>query len=691
MTKIRLKLMLSFLVIALLSILFVAGPVLRRQIHEVGSYITQNALSNLSETSTKINSFLTEPARIVKDLEPLCAKEVIDHLEMENDLASIIEGNSSLYCLYYADAAPMDEGGTLYFSAHWNPDPDYDKFTREWYVAARLSKEPIITDPYVDADTKSLVTTIAYAVQKNNEFNGVVAIDILLKDLNEMIMNNRLSKSGVSYIIDRNGDYLTNSDFDKILNKNFFNEYPEFKSHKRDFSNEDFFDLNASKNSYLAATCINEQTGWIFVTIGHRMDFYGAIRRNMIVVLIVALISICVSIIIAIIISAKMVNPIKSVDKTINEIATGNADLTQRLEVNSKDEIGSLENGFNKFVEKLQHIISKIQISKSELSSVESDLSISVSEASSSIVQILSNIESVGGQIGNQVQAVEQTSAAVEEIAENINSLEKMIQKQADGVASASTAVEEMIGNIGSVNSSVERMSESFNQLQNSSKTGIEQQHFVDSQISNVASQSKSLQDANQAIANIASQTNLLAMNAAIEAAHAGDSGKGFAVVADEIRKLSETSSEQSKRISSELHSIVETINEVVKASAISTESLNHVSDLISDTDEIVRQINSAMVEQKEGSRQILDSLKVMNDSTVEVKNASAEMKAGNRMILSEMNNLQNTTRIIQDSIEEMGYGAKNMNKSSANLSDISSKVHDSIEKIGLEIDLFKA
>ena len=66
----------------------------------------------------------------------------------------------------------------------------------------------------------------------------------------------------------------------------------------------------------------------------------------------------------------KIVNPIKKVDSAVNEIASGNADLTQRINVDSNDEIGSLEKGFNKFIEKLQNIISQIQGSKTELTAV---------------------------------------------------------------------------------------------------------------------------------------------------------------------------------------------------------------------------------------------------------------------------------------------------------------------------------
>lgn len=691
MKKIQHKLVLSYALIALLSIVLVAVPTIASQVSELEKNVSQIASGQLSEAKVSINNFLNTPAQIVRDIGIYARRADATLHQKQVDLNSLIKSTPYFYCAYYTGTLPVKDGGYFISSDEWVPDPDYDQTSREWYTEAVASNDAIITEPYVDEDTGALVTTISYCYRNGIHPDGVAGIDIMLSALTEIIQNIKLSNSGYSFILDKNGNYLTNSDPEKILNRNFFDDYPELAAEKAQIGKDAYVDLTAGSGHYFATSLISENSGWVFVTVGKSAELFAAVQRSVIMVLAMAVLGVVVSIAISLILAIKIVNPIKTVDSTVNQIASGSADLTQRLKVDSKDEIGHLENGFNKFIEKLQNIVSQIQFSKNGLIDAEDELSTSVHEASSSIEEILSNIESVGNQVSNQVNAVSQTSAAVAEIAENINSLENMIQKQSDGVSSASSAVEEMIGNIKSVNQSVEKMAESFERLEQSSKTGIEQQHFVDQQIMEVSEQSNSLQDANHAIANIAEQTNLLAMNAAIEAAHAGEAGKGFAVVADEIRKLSETSSSESKKIGAELNKIIETISQVVSASAKSKENFNTVSDLISDTDQLVQNIRSAMEEQNEGSRQILDSIKVMNDSTVEVRTASKEMKEGNEMILNEVHNLQDTTLVIKQSMEEMSAGAKNMNETSASLSDISSKVKDSIEKIGQEIDQFKA
>ena len=535
-----------------------------------------------------------------------------------------------------------------------------------------------------------MVTTVAHDVIIDNKQKGVVGIDIGLSDLKKMVTEVKLTESGKSFLLDKYGRYITHDDKKKIMNTNFFNDYKDFYLYKEKIAiDKAFFETKSKNGLYFSARTVSEESGWMFVTVGPVKELFENVVTDLMIIIIISIFSIVVAVLISIFLATQIVKPINQVDTAINEIANGNADLTQYIEIKSKDEVGSLVNGFNNFMQKLHLIVSQIKDAKNNLDTVESNLQKSIDNSGNATKEILENINNVNNQVNEQSSVVHETSSAVTQISQNIISLERMIENQSSGITQASAAVEEMIGNISSVNGSVMKMADLFEKLGKDVIVGTDQQKSVAEKIAQVAELSKALQDANLAIANVANQTNLLAMNAAIEAAHAGESGKGFSVVADEIRKLSETSTQESKKIGTELNEIEIAIGSIVDASRESSESFDEVCKLIKETDNLVRQIRFAMEEQQEGSKQIVEALRMMNDNTQEVQTASREMTEGNDLILETIAQLQNTTEAITDSTSKMTSYAQNLENSEVELSELSAKVEESINRIGNEIDEF--
>ncbi|MCR5285019.1 MAG: HAMP domain-containing protein [Treponema sp.] len=556
-------------------------------------------------------------------------------------------------------------------------------------------KDTNIDDPVTSKSTGTTIIHVSQAAKVGGKTVGFYSAVVGVDKLTEFVSSIRIGKTGYAMLFNSEGQVIVTSApeaDEKTKNELMESLKPVTQALMRRESGAIWLSTGKLGKKYVTYKPVeNADWGFAFI-IDERQVYAGA--REISITLVIAGIILGLALIIGIGASIfHALKPLEKVKDSIDEIASGKADLTKRITGSAEkvnNEIGGVVQGFNKFTDKLHSIVSDVKASKGVLEDAGSDLAASMEDTSASITEIIANISSVHTQITNQGNSVSQTVGAVNEIASNIESLEHMIGNQSMGVSNASAAVEQMIGNIASVNNSVDKMADSFDSLSEKAKSGAAKQDNVNTCIQEIEEKSQMLQEANTAIAAIAEQTNLLAMNAAIEAAHAGEAGKGFAVVADEIRKLSETSTDQSKTIGDQLSSIKESINSVVEASRESSEAFNTVSKKIQETDQLVRQIKSAMEEQQEGSKQITDALHTMNDSTIEVKTASEEMAIGNKQILEEVQNLQNATSVMKASMEEMSVGAKKINETGSALFEITEKMKSSIRQIGDQIDQFK-
>jgi methyl-accepting chemotaxis protein len=269
-------------------------------------------------------------------------------------------------------------------------------------------------------------------------------------------------------------------------------------------------------------------------------------------------------------VTRSIVQPIKDSVTVANSLAEG--DLTVRIDADSKDEMGQLQQAMKSMVEKLAHIIGEVRGAADALSGASG--------------QVAATAQSLSQSSSEQAAAVEETSASIEQITASITQNTENA-KVTDGMASKSSVQATEGGK--AVNETVAAMK------QIAGKIGI--------------------------VDDIAYQTNLLALNAAIEAARAGEHGKGFAVVAAEVRKLAERSQVAAKEIG-------ELASNSVGLAEKAGKMLDEMLPSIKKTSDLVQEIAAASSEQSSGVAQINSAMGPLNQATQQNASASEELAA---------------------------------------------------------------
>jgi methyl-accepting chemotaxis protein len=437
-----------------------------------------------------------------------------------------------------------------------------------------------------------------------------------------------------------------------------------------------------------------EVIGLLFVGIELtwlRAEIKASLARNMLLMGVGALLAELVFMLIGgFIINSILARPLRNTVFMLKNISDGDGDLSGRLAVRSRDEIGDLAGYFNKTLDKVSSLVVSIRKQTETLANVGHVLSANMTETTGSIARISSGIQEVSRQTLDQAASVTQTHSTMEQITAHIERVNGHIDTQAASVTQSSSAIEEMLASISSVTRALAKNSENADELASASEQGHNDLNQVSESIRQIAKESASLIEISSVIGDIASQTNLLSMNAAIEAAHAGESGKGFAVVADEIRRLAETSERQAKTVSSVLAKIKASVDSVALSAdqvLVKFESINSMIKTVSERESAIRR---AMEEQSAGSKEVLKAISALNEVTVQVKAGSGEMLSGSREIIKESGNLNTITETVRGSMDEMTDGVRGITLAIDKVSSISHENKASIDALIAEVSKFK-
>ena len=379
-----------------------------------------------------------------------------------------------------------------------------------------------------------------------------------------------------------------------------------------------------------------------------------------------------------------------SIKKNIDDLNTGDKDLTKRLEIYHNNEISQVKKSVNTFVNTVHETVREIGSANDDLKEAFENVKGQLDETKKQMENISSEIQTATETLEAEDKSVMDTSELVSQISSNITTLNQMIDSQVDAITQASAGIEEMIGNIQSITTSVDKMAGEFTELNAATAEGIEKNRIVNELLNSVLAQSKSLQDTNMVIANISSQTNLLSMNAMIESAHAGEAGKGFAVVAEEIRKLADTSATQSKSIGENLKLIAANIQKVVESADLSKASFEVVSDKTNNTSELVYSIKKATEEQSEGSKHLLETLSKMNNISVSVQRSSKKIGDRALSVLDAIAGLKESSKNMAQNFNKIVSTTETTQQTTRNLHHLTIDMTNAVSNISERIEEFK-
>ena len=428
--------------------------------------------------------------------------------------------------------------------------------------------------------------------------------------------------------------------------------------------------------------------GWYVLAV-HPITLVDYINNSMTILFIVIIFVILAIFVVFNVMIAAFLRPLNEMVTILDRIST-DQDLTRRLEIHQKDEIGTAGKFFNQTFSKICELLLGIKGKASLLSETGNELSGKMDGTINAIDKINSVIGKMKNHIMSQNDEVNRTTRTVEKIISSGDSLNNQITVQAESVAHSSSAIEQMLANVQSVTDTLVKNQVNITSLGESSEAGRTDLQKVSTDIQEIAKESEGLLEINSVMQNIASQTNLLSMNAAIEAAHAGDAGRGFAVVADEIRKLAEDSGKQSKTISLVLQKIKASIDGIQKSTGIMLERFNKIEDGVETVSSQENHIRSAMEEQGIGSRLILEAITQLNSVTDQVKRASVDLTAESKDARKQNAALLLLTTEVSGSMDEITDSADQITLAAARVKEISGENSNDIGVLNTEIAKFK-
>ncbi|MFG6667766.1 methyl-accepting chemotaxis protein [Halomonas sp. HNIBRBA4712] len=467
----------------------------------------------------------------------------------------------------------------------------YDPRTRDWYQDATAEDGLIISLPYIDDATGRLVVTFAMPVKRNQRLLGVIGGDVTIDSLIQHVNAIQPTPSSFAFLSARGETVIAHPDKSLTLEP--------IQQMGQGLTTEELKRLGANPgtwtplevDSHLKRLTVTPITGtdWELgvvldeheATSGLRLLLHSALFTLAVVVAITALL-----------LGLWLKRTLAGLERArdaLNDIASGEGDLTRRLTVAGKDEVAQISSAFNRFVDKMEHVLINVRASSdavhhaaNEIASGGQDLSRRTDNTAASLQQTSASIEQI-------TSTVQQTAASAQQAS-------KLSQSASHVAGQGGQVMENVVTTMADITQASEKIGEIVT-LMNS----------------------------------ISFQTNLLALNASVEAARAGEHGRGFAVVAEEVRTLARRSSDAANDIQKLIEDSQGKVNSGTELVRSAGDTMNDIVTHIARVNDVLGEIKAATGEQSDGINQVniavadLDRMTQENAALVEESTTAAE------------------------------------------------------------------
>jgi methyl-accepting chemotaxis protein len=326
-------------------------------------------------------------------------------------------------------------------------------------------------------------------------------------------------------------------------------------------------------------------------------------------------------------------------------IASG--DLTQRLDLDQRDEIGVLAHALNDMSGKLRDMVATIKDSAQQVAA--------------SSEQISASSQSLAEGAQSQASTLEETSASMEELTASVDQVSEHAQSQAAAVEQGSSSMAQVQKSIDEISKSLAEISGLAAKSVENAQAGTEAVMEVVQGITLISESSEKIGGIVTVISDIADQTNLLALNASIEAARAGEHGRGFAVVADEVSKLADRSSASTKEIEGLIKESVKNVTrgvEIANGSQGAMEQIRIASQKVKD---MIVGLTDSMQQQVTAIKELAKALESVSDMSQSISAATEQQSVNSKQVSKAVESVNELTQSAASSTEEMSTSSEQL------------------------------